>query len=180
MVVALGALVLAPVSVRGGTLAELADELNLDDETRAAVREIIVSTHDALAPVRQALRRERRALHAMLAEEHPSEAAVMKQLDVIVELERDLWQRRLQALIRVRNLLTPEQREQAAQMLANRAGNRTRRFGRTAAACRVDIERFCPDVTGARDSVRCLVENRERVSPACRDALADGPLGRLF
>lgn len=180
MVAALGAMVLLPVSASGGTLADLADELGLDDTTRAAVREIIVSTHDALAPVRHSLQENRRRLRAMLAEEQPDEAAVMKQLDAVIELERDLWRQRLQALIRVRSLLTPEQREQVAGMLENRIGGAKQRFLRTAAACRGDIERYCPGAAGVRDSVRCLVDNRERVSAACRDALAAGLLGPLF
>ena len=119
-------------------------------------------------------------MRAMLAEEHPSEAAVVKQLDAIVELERDLWRQRLQALIRVRALLTPAQREQVARMIEGRIGGRVRRFGSAVTACRGDIERYCPDVTGVRDSVRCLAEHREGVSAPCRDALASGPLGGLF
>ena len=55
------------------------------------------------------------ALTAMagLAVQHPvSEAAVLEQLDTILELEREIKQTQIRLLVRVKNVLTPEQQAQ--------------------------------------------------------------------
>jgi len=47
------------------------------------------------------------------------------------------------------------------------------RIQKKAEACRADVEQFCKDVEpGGGRVVRCLKQNENKLSPACRDGLA--------
>ena len=158
--------------VGDGPLDRVAGRLELDEATRAAIRDVVESTRMDASETRSAIRQARATLARLLAEDSPDEAAVMAQAEVVSDLELQARKQRLAAMIRIRKLLTPAQR-------AGLVGMRRERFRRTVAACRGDVEALCPDAEGLRESVRCLVQNREQVSAGCTEALATGPLGRL-
>lgn len=43
--------------------------------------------------------------------------------------------------------------------------------------CRADIERLCPDASGGRGAFQCLRDQRDEVSEACKEQLAEARRG---
>lgn len=92
-------------------LEKHADELGIDETKLAEVREIAARAQAADAPLHETLRAEREKLHALLREDAPELDAVLKQADAVGAAETALHKRRLQTLLAVRAILTPEQRQ---------------------------------------------------------------------
>lgn len=154
-------------------LDRVAEVLDLDDTTRDQIAEISGALADENAPRRAEIRRNRLLLGSLLEETPPDEAAVMAQVDVLSALQSDLWKARLRAMMQVRSLLTPVQRE---RLVALRRGEKRQ----SNAACRDDVRTLCPNVRDLQSSVRCLIKNRDEISPACRESLSKGRLSRFF
>jgi Spy/CpxP family protein refolding chaperone len=66
-------------------------------------------------------------LRDLLNEELPEEAALLKQLGVVNRLSADLQKEQLQTTLRLRELLTPEQRKQLMELRKNVRQQRRRR-----------------------------------------------------
>jgi hypothetical protein len=96
----------------------------------------------------------------------------MKQAEAIGELELEERKNRLRATLRIRALLTPEQREELVQI---RKEERGRRISRRMGACRDDVSRICPDAQPGRASVQCLSEHWDALSKECQSAFEDKP-----
>jgi Spy/CpxP family protein refolding chaperone len=89
-----------------------AEKLGLDEETVAAVRKLADDSRERderrLAGTREAWER----LRALLDQELPDEAALLEQAGIISKAGAEAHKQRLQTTLRVRALLTPEQRAQ--------------------------------------------------------------------
>jgi Spy/CpxP family protein refolding chaperone len=107
-------------------LEKHADALGLDDATLAQVREIAARAHTEDAPFHEALRAERETLHALLRQDAPDLDAVLKQADAVGAAETALHKRRLETLLAVRAVLTPEQRQGLVKIFEEK---RKRMFG---------------------------------------------------
>lgn len=92
-------------------LEKHAAELGIDEAKLAEVREIAARSQAEDAPLHETLRAEREKLHALLREDAPALDAVLKQADAVGAAETALHKRRLQTLLAVRAILTPEQRQ---------------------------------------------------------------------
>ena len=154
-------------------LDRVARAIDLDEDTRAAMREITQELTAENAPRRAAIRKERLLLRSLLEADEPDEAAVMAQVDKLSELQTALWKTRLTGLMEMRSLLTPVQREKLVALRAREARSSDR-------ACRDDVRTLCPDVIDLRTSVECLLENREQLSDRCRERLSQGRLAPFF
>lgn len=154
-------------------LDRVARAIDLDEDTRAAMREITQELTAENAPRRAAIRKERLLLRSLLEADEPDEAAVMAQVDKLSELQTTLWKTRLSSLMEMRSLLTPVQREKLVALRAREARSSDR-------ACRDDVRTLCPDVIDLRTSVECLLENREQLSDRCRERLSQGRLAPFF
>jgi len=99
-------------------LERYADRLQLSDEARAEIDRLARSSHAEI----DALRRQLRALHDemrdLLSQDAPDEARVMAQVDAISAAEAELQKLRLRAMLRIRGLLTPEQRAELVRIHA--------------------------------------------------------------
>lgn len=179
-----GALVLGPMDGRASDgdslgfdedarLNEVAEVLDLKDDVREQIGEISDALAEENAPRRAAIRRERLLLGSLLEGSPPDEAAVMNQVDLISAEQSALWKARLRAMMKVRALLTPRQREQLVQMRRGEARQSTH-------ACREDVRALCSNATDMRTSVRCLIEHRDELSDGCRERLSQGRLSRFF
>lgn len=107
-------------------LEKHAEELGLDAATLDAVRAIAARAESEDAPLHAALRAEREALHALLREDTPELAAVLRQADAVGAAETALHKHRLQTLLTVRGILTPEQRQGLVRIFEEK---RKRMFG---------------------------------------------------
>ena len=160
---------LAPVALTdaraGGLhrLERLADKLELDDAARAAFQRSIQRSRDQAMVLRKKLRHRRRELRTLLEQQRPSETQVMRQADRIGRLQTQLKKLRLRGMLRLRALLTPEQRSKLRTL-------RQQERKAIQVACSADIQRLCGQDVGW-ERRRCLMRQFEQISRECRQAL---------
>ena len=147
---------------------EYAERLGLEAETLAAIRTIV----EAARIQSKALRAELHAAHAqmrtLLSQELPEATAVMQQADTIGAMELAERKNRLQAMLQIRALLTPAQRQELIRLqgeLSTRG-----RFG-SLHACQTDSANLCPDAASGRARLQCLHDHLEELSEPCRTAI---------
>ena len=87
-----------------------AERLGLDASTRARIDEISRAARERRRPRAERLRELHRELEQLLDREPVDEAAVLRQAERIGEARVELEKLRLLTLLRIRALLTPEQR----------------------------------------------------------------------
>lgn len=99
-----------------GLIQRNADRLGLKGDALAAVRAVVESSgkrHEELLKQLDAARNEMRAL---LSKPVPDSAAVMAQADAIGAIETALHKNRLQAIMQIREMLSPEQRTELLRL----------------------------------------------------------------
>ena len=149
-------------------LAESAERLGLDQETLATIRTIVAASRAQGEAMRTELRQAQARMRKLLSEEGPQEAAVMQQADTIGALELAIRKQRLQAMLRIRALLTPAQRQ---ELLRLQESWHTRRQPESIPACQAESTDLCPDATPGHPHLECLYEHLAELSEACRTAL---------
>jgi Spy/CpxP family protein refolding chaperone len=155
----------------GGFIQENAERLGLSDETRAAIETILADSHTRAATLHDEHREARRALKDLLSQDAPDESTVMARADEIGRIETALSKHRLATLLRIRALLSPEQR---GQLLEIRREKRARKEA-VRESCAAEIEQWCAAAESSWERMHCLRENPERLSAPCAAALE--PLG---
>lgn len=106
-----------------------AERLGLDAATRAKVDEVANAAQPETDKLRAQLHDENQKMGELLAQEAPELHAVMKQADQIGHTETELQKLRLRTMLKIRALLTPEQRAELMKMQQDRRGNRGHRPG---------------------------------------------------
>jgi Spy/CpxP family protein refolding chaperone len=99
-----------------------AKELGLDDKTLAEVRKIGEEARGAASKRMDESREAGRRLTQMLGEELPDEAAITRQADAVGRIWTQGLEERVRTSVRLRRLLTPEQRKKAAELRKQRPG----------------------------------------------------------
>ena len=107
-------------------LQEHAESLGLAPEVEAEIREISGASRAEGEAIRRSLHETHDALRAMLGSESPDEAEVMSLADEIGALETQAHKSRLRAMLRIRALLTPEQRRALVEINEKRRGRHRR------------------------------------------------------
>ena len=107
----------------------LREALELTDEQTEQLRKITVDTRKTTVQKRADLQVHRIELHEVLRAENPPRAQVEQKVREITQLQGDLMQTRVDALLSARAVLTPEQR-QKAQELRSQGRRGFRRSGR--------------------------------------------------
>ena len=154
----------------GSLLEEHADQLGLDEETRDAIRDVVRESSQSNEELRDELRGLHRQMKELLSQDDPDESAVMMLADRIGLLETSLHKHRLAAMLEIRAALTPEQREQLAEL---RQEARGRHLEPLADACQDEVEGLCSAAEGRFERMRCMREHRDEFSDACREAFQD-------
>jgi Spy/CpxP family protein refolding chaperone len=149
-------------------IAEHAQRLGLDEQTLAAIRTIVDASHERGRALQGELHRAHNHMRALLSQETPDEAAVMQQAEAIGALELAERQNRLQAMLRIRALLTPEQRQELIRLGGE---SQMRRKPDVISACRTELTSLCPDATHEQAWRQCLHAHTEELSAACRAAI---------
>lgn len=190
-----GALALAPVAMadgyrgfghrghRGhhgppvGTMIDHhAEALGLDEETREAVREIVEASHEEGEALRREAEAARGALHELMEQEPVDRDAVLDQVERVGDLRTESKKHRIETLLDIRELLTPEQRATLKDTMSEM--HRSFRGGRLGAlrdACEAEREQ-CPG-HGPR-MLHCLHRQGAALSEPCAAALDALPLPR--
>jgi Spy/CpxP family protein refolding chaperone len=116
---------------RGFGLERKLEKLDLPAETRAAVQAVLDEAKPQREAFDQQMREARDAMKALLAQERVDEVAVMEHADALGELATERRKGELRTLIRVRGLLTAEQRAELDAMMQKWRG----RHGRHGEVC---------------------------------------------
>jgi Spy/CpxP family protein refolding chaperone len=101
-----------------------ADRLGLEANTRAEIRKIAREARTRAEDRRGELEKLHQELRALLDAPEPDEAAVLAEADRIGALETEMHKDRLRTLLRIRALLTPEQRAELVKIQAEREQER--------------------------------------------------------
>jgi Spy/CpxP family protein refolding chaperone len=92
------------------------DQIALTSEQQAAIRARVEQTQSRSEELRSKLERETTALAAMARPERVDEAALLVQLDKVLEVERDLKHLHIGLLAAIKNQLTPEQQSRLREL----------------------------------------------------------------
>jgi Spy/CpxP family protein refolding chaperone len=95
---------------------EHAEELGIDQATLGKIRAIVDASRTEGRALRDQVRTERRTMRALLDEATPDEASVMAQADVVGDAMTALKKHHLATMLKIRALLTPEQRAELDKM----------------------------------------------------------------
>lgn len=101
-----------------------ADELGLDERTREEIEAIVAETQPRGEQLSTDLRAAHQEMRALLSADRPDRAAVMEQADVIGELETERRKLRFDAMLRIQERLTPEQRQALRELREKRKAER--------------------------------------------------------
>jgi Spy/CpxP family protein refolding chaperone len=153
----------------GSFAALYAERLGLDAEAQAKIQEIVAQSGVRDRELREELDAARQRIHDLMNEvHHPEEAAIMAQAEAIGAVEAEIHKNRLRAILKIREILSPEQRKELLRMHEEEHPHR-RPPGHGIEGCRQDLRNLCREEEG-RAALSCLDEHWEDLSKACRDA----------
>jgi len=156
----------------GGFLAEHADELGLDENTRDAIDKLLEDSRDTAEQQRRDLHAAREAMRELLESDEPQKQEVMQQAERIGALELAAAKHRLSTMLEILALLTPEQRARLVALREERRAERRERMrDRLDAGCRQALDESCPDAQAGPEMFSCLYEHRDALAPACSESL---------
>jgi len=95
-------------------------ELGLDAATLKKIKDLSFAANKEAIDVRAELERAHLDLRQMMDETNPDAKKVMKQVEIVGAAETKLRKNRVQLMLSVRELLTPEQRQKLRKILAER------------------------------------------------------------
>ena len=104
-----------------------AKRLELDEKTLAAVQALATEAGAREEKLNKQTREERLKLRDLLNEELPEEAALMKQVKVVSDLGIEIQKHQMATTLRLRKLLTAEQRKELMELRKNVRQPRRRR-----------------------------------------------------
>ena len=149
-------------------IAEHAERLGLEAETLTAIHAIVEASRLQSKALWAELHQAHAQMRALRSQETPDPASVMRQADTIGALELAERKNRLQAMLQIRTLLTPAQRQELIRLQGELS---TRRRFDSLPACQADSANLCPDAAPGRARIQCLRDHLEALSETCRDAL---------
>jgi Spy/CpxP family protein refolding chaperone len=152
----------------GAFIEEHAEALGLEGETLDAIRGIVEESKERGDQLHSKLRELHKGMKALLSQDTPDESAVMQQIDSIGAAEVEMHKHRLGTMLKIRALLTPEQREEMTRLREDSRGHWKHALMES---CEADLEALCPEADDRWSRKECLKEQRENVSTECRDAL---------
>jgi len=147
---------------------EYAERLGLEAETLAAIHTIVETARLQNKTLWTELQQAHAQMRALLSQDTPDPAAVMQQADTIGALELAERKNRLQAMLQIRAILTPAQRQELVR-LQGESFMRGRFDGLH--ACQADSAKLCPDAASGRTRLQCLRDHLEELSEPCRAAI---------
>jgi Spy/CpxP family protein refolding chaperone len=101
-----------------------AERLGLDERTRAEIRSIADAARAESRGLKEGLRTLHAELRKLLDQETPDLEATLGQAERIGAAETELHKLRLRTMLRIRGLLTPEQRQELVRIHAERRRER--------------------------------------------------------
>jgi Spy/CpxP family protein refolding chaperone len=147
-----------------------AAQLGLDAAAQAALEEIVAESEAQERALRGEMRAARKQMRALLSGPELDRAAVAAQADALDALHARSHRRRLDTVLRIHELLTPEQR---AALVEIRERDRPWKRGRgPLGRCSADLREQCADAPDGAAALRCLADRWDALSEPCREAVA--------
>lgn len=94
-------------------------DLGLSDAQRSSIMAATRDTRNAVDPIQWELQGEQEKLTALVTAPTVDEAALLAQAETVMELEKQLKKQHLLLLVKIKNVLTPEQQAQAKSLRGN-------------------------------------------------------------
>jgi Spy/CpxP family protein refolding chaperone len=111
-------------------LQENAQRLGLDETSLREIESVAAQDRDAIQALRAREESEERVMRELLEKRTPDESAVMRQAEVLGDIDTEQDKLRLRTMIRVRQLLTPEQLAELSKLREEKRKERKERRGR--------------------------------------------------
>lgn len=147
-----------------------AEELGLDAETRTALAAIVAESDAEEQALRGELRASYQRMRALLSTPELDRAAIEAQAAVLDGLHARSHRQRLDAVLRINELLTPEQR---ARLVEIRERDRPWKRGHgPLGRCSADLREQCAAAPDGAGALRCLADRWDSLSEPCREAVA--------
>ena len=99
-----------------------AEAIHFTDEQQQALRDTMEKIQERFSTLQQALQQETDALGKLLAQPAAAEAAVLAQLDKVMDRERELKRAQLALMLGIRGKLTDDQRAKLTELRAKNPG----------------------------------------------------------
>ena len=158
-----------------GLVARHAERLGLDERTRSEIERIAEASEARERELRERIRAARDRMHDLLSRPEVDHEAVTQQSEALSALHAESSRNRLDAILRIHDLLTPAQRRALAALRAEE-GPRWHRRG-PLGRCGWDLSALCGNADPGPAALRCLADRWAEVSDRCRDAVEgrEGP-----
>ena len=113
----------------GPPMEHALEQVELPDEVRSDVDALLDASRKSRREIHRELRKAHEKMRALLDAESPDEDAILAQADEIGRLEVTAEKDRLRTLLRIRERLSPEQREAMTRVLEEMKSKRGRHRG---------------------------------------------------
>jgi len=100
----------------------LASEVGVDQPTLAKIKGLVFAANREAIDLRADVQRERLTLRQLLDDTQPDTKKVLKQVETVGAAETKIRKNRVQLILQVRELLTPEQRKKLQHLVTERMG----------------------------------------------------------
>jgi Spy/CpxP family protein refolding chaperone len=110
---------------------DMIQKLQLTDDQRKAMDEILLNHREKLIDMRAAVEKAELAMEPLMSEDQPNEAQILAQIDKVAQARAELEKANARFLLAIRSKLSPDQWKQLQAARAERIGPRWR--GRTGA-----------------------------------------------
>ena len=108
---------------------DMIQKLQLTDDQRKAMDEILLNHREKLIDMRAAVEKAELAMELLMSQDQPNEAQILAQIDKVAQARAELEKANARFLLAIRSKLSPDQWKQLQAARAERAGSRWR--GRT-------------------------------------------------
>ena len=108
-------------------IERIADRLGVSEDVAKQMKSMVFEAKRARIDLRAGIDKNRVDLQELIHADAPDETAIMAKIDVIGQLQIKVRKLRVGTMLKVRALLTPEQRKKLRKLMAKRMGKRGRK-----------------------------------------------------
>lgn len=95
-----------------------AEAIGLTDAQRTSIQSVMLNAQSRFAEFQPRLQQAMQTMVSLIGQSRVDEAQVLSQLDKVLSVEREIKRTQIGLMIRIKNVLTPEQQARLRQMRA--------------------------------------------------------------
>jgi Spy/CpxP family protein refolding chaperone len=151
---------------------QLLEEVGVNETVRHEISSISEKSEPRARDLHDQIHEARKALKNLLEQDSPDQQLVMQKVDEIGALEIQADKHRLETMLSIRALLTPEQRTALETLREDHQGKRYgHKMRKLKKACKDTLAETCSESLGDRDQIQCLHDQHADISNSCKMAL---------